>query len=399
MIVKTFLKPIVILQIGIFCLSSLPSFADTFYVATTGSDSADGSTAHPWNSIDYALSQLAGGSTLVIRSGVYLGGVHVDPSCNGTASKPTIIKAESKWKTKLVGSDEHGVYVADNTDWIVIDGFEVRGALADGVKLSGNHSTIKNCWVHNNAQMGCSSHHSLNNVMDSNLVEFNGQNAQLHHGIYADGDGLIIRNNIVRHNAAYGLHLYPGVRFASIYNNLVYGHPAKAGILVQCPAGGGHNVVVNNTSVNNLVALDIRGGDGEIVANNILISINGDPITLSQLSIANQIDYNLTLPRSTHDGVHGISVNPQFIDASHQCYWLKFTSPCRAMGNKLIAPKTDFWNIDKSLGNTSDIGSYYFYSALLSPLKRIKWYEGYPYRFADNLGEDIVDFWDPNTTL
>jgi Right handed beta helix region len=75
-------------------------------------------------------------------------------------------------------------------------------------------------------------------VIENNLIEYNGQHPHLHHGVYADSDGLILRNNIVRNNAGFGLHCYPAVKNAVIANNLVHGHHGEPGILIACPTGG-----------------------------------------------------------------------------------------------------------------------------------------------------------------
>ena len=386
------LLAVLLLWLGGFCLPM--AHADTFYVALEGKESGDGSSKRPWPSVEYALSKLTGGQTILVKPGIYFGGFMIPPTSNGTPTKPTVIKSQVKWSAKIIGSAELGIYTADHTAWIVIDGFEVVGALSDGVKLSGSHSVVRNCWIHNNSQMGCSSHGQTANTFENNLIEFNGQNIQLHHGIYADGEGLIVRNNIIRHNAAYGLHLYPAVKQGQVYNNLVYGHPYKAGILVQCPAGGGRNQILNNTSVDNAVALDIRNGIGEIVANNVLIVATGDPIALSSNSTGVQIDYNLCKPRSSYGGSHSLSEAPLFVDESHQCYWLRPNSPCRANGNPLHASPTNFWSEVVSRKNPPDIGCFTYAADLSSPAKRAGWYYGFPYRFDPHEGHDMVDFWD-----
>jgi hypothetical protein len=100
----------------------------------------------------------------------------------------------------------------DGCHWLTVDGFEVLGARYDGIKLNGDHNVVRNCWVHHNTQMGIAMHHVLNGTIENNLIEFNGCHVQFDHGVYADGDGLTVRGNIVRHNAAFGLHLYPSLR-------------------------------------------------------------------------------------------------------------------------------------------------------------------------------------------
>ena len=42
---------------------------------------------------------------------------------------------------------------------LLVDGFEVMGGRYDGIKMNGDHNTIRNCWVHNNKAMGIAMHH------------------------------------------------------------------------------------------------------------------------------------------------------------------------------------------------------------------------------------------------
>ncbi|MGB2866933.1 MAG: hypothetical protein WBD36_00655, partial [Bacteroidota bacterium] len=47
------------------------SAASTYYVATSGLDTNDGSKDHPWFSVKYAMTKLASNDTLFVRGGVY----------------------------------------------------------------------------------------------------------------------------------------------------------------------------------------------------------------------------------------------------------------------------------------------------------------------------------------
>ena len=150
-----------------------------------------------------------------------------------------MIKAEVKWQAVILGAEYHVIYTADGCDWVIIDGFEVMGGRYDGVKINGDHNAVRNCWVHNNKAMGIAMHNQKGGVIENNLIEFNGDHVQFDHGVYADGDGLTVHGNIVRHNASYGLHLYPSIKNSRIDNNLVYGQVRRRGIIVACPKGGG----------------------------------------------------------------------------------------------------------------------------------------------------------------
>jgi hypothetical protein len=240
------------------------SHAGTYYVAAEGSADNDGSYARPWPSVAAALEKVGGGHTIVLRRGEYRGPIKVTAEAAGTGKNPTIIKSEKKWEAAIVGSTGENPALSSDKDcpWVVFDGFEVYGAAA-GIWLGGEYNTARNCWVHNNWGFDGIGSHSKGAVIESNLIEYNGQNPQFHHGIYADSDGLVARNNIVRHNAGFGIHCYSDVKNAYIANNLVYGHTFRPGILIACATHVGKNVIVNNTVVDNAVGIRVSGGNGD----------------------------------------------------------------------------------------------------------------------------------------
>ena len=51
----------------------------TYYVSTTGSNSANGSSGTPWKTISYAMQQnLKPGDTVIVRPGTYNESVTID---------------------------------------------------------------------------------------------------------------------------------------------------------------------------------------------------------------------------------------------------------------------------------------------------------------------------------
>jgi parallel beta-helix repeat protein len=275
---------------------------------------------------------------------------------------------------------------------VVIDGFEVMGARYDGIKLNGDHNVARNCWVHNNKAMGVAMHNKKYGIIENNLIEFNGNHIQFDHGVYADGEGLTIHSNIVRHNASYGLHLYPSIKNSVISNNLVYGQVRKRGIIVACPDGGGKNVIVNNTIVEN-DAISIWNGDGEVIVNNILVSEN-------QLFSFNNdtknllIDYNLCLPQSELQGSHGISGDPVFVEPRRGVFWLRENSPAIGKGSLQHAPTMDFWGRPRPKDKAPDLGAFEFVPALATEEARAGWDYGWTYhRHGQSKG--LPDFWTP----
>ena len=315
------------------------------------------------------LGQDGGRNTIFLRPGVYRGPIEIGRVFAGTAQHPTVIRSEQKWKAVVIGGAGHCIANGDDCDWLVVDGFEVLGARYDGIKLNGDHNTVRNCWVHHNTQMGVSMHGRTEGTIENNLIEFNGCHVQFDHGVYASGDGLTVRGNIVRHNAGFGLHLYPSLKNSLIALNLVYGHAALPGVIVACPADGGRNLIVQNTIVGSAAALTIWTGRGEVIANNILVA-SGDPISLLQRTEHVFADYNLCWPKSQHDGPHGVSRDPLFLDPHHGLFWLRKESAAIGKGRAEYAPVSDFWGRPVPKDNTCDLGAFAFVPSLLDPQSR-----------------------------
>lgn len=363
----------------------------TFYVSPTGSASGNGSLTSPWPSVTYALSKVSGPGTVIdMLPGIYRDPIDVQSTSAGTASAPLVIKSDSKWGATILSSPTYAIKTETGADYVTFDGIECAGALNVGVYLKGNYNTVRNCWVHNSGSVGIGAYTLTGTVLDSNLVEFNGQNPQFHHGIYADGTGLVIRDNIVRYNAALGMQLYPAISNSRIYNNLVYGH-THTGILVQSPTtSGGNNIVTNNTSVDNRTAIGMYNAYGEIVANNICKQSSGDPIYVSGSVLS---DYNLCQPSSKYQGSHGLSADPQFVDPTHMCYWLLSTSPALSKATPQYAPTIDFWGLTVDNTRGPDIGAFAYHYSLTQTTFRSDWPRGYPDRFNLDPGNGQPNLW------
>src|ERR1043165_835518 len=55
------------------CLAATSASATTYYVATNGNDTFNGSSANPWATLQHAVETIAAGDTILVRSGTYAG--------------------------------------------------------------------------------------------------------------------------------------------------------------------------------------------------------------------------------------------------------------------------------------------------------------------------------------
>jgi len=379
---------VLIASLAVLSSASIPIRAETFYVAGDATPAGDGSRDKPFQSVEAALAKVGGGHTVVVKPGVYRGPLHIDIKFAGRKEAPTTIRSEVKWKATLIGSPGHVISNDDDCHWVTVDGFEVLGARYDGIKMNGDHNVVRNCWVHNNQGMGVAMHNRRHGVIENNLVEFNGSHIQFAHGVYADGEDLVIRGNVVRHNSSYGLHLYPSIRNSRIENNLVYGQVRRRGIILACPVSGGGNRIVNNTVVED-EPLAVRNGAGEVIANNILIGGDQDPISLNRLTRDVFVDFNLCVPKSGHQRSHAVTGEARFVDAEKGLFWLRPDSMARGKGSPLHAPEADFWGRPYRKQKPIDLGAMPFVAELTGAAARARFVNGWPY----HRGEQLPDLW------
>lgn len=380
----------------IYCLLLvLPSvsMAETYYIAPNGQDKGNGTRKAPWPSVDYALGKVGGGNIIVLLPGMYQGPIIIKKEWAGTEMSPTVIRADVKWQALISGSTSHCIFTESGCDWVVIEGLRCQGARTDGIKLGGDYTIVRNCWVHSSGEQGIASHTRRGNILERNLVEFNGIHPNFHHGIYADGQDLVVRYNIVRHNAGYGLHLYPKLQRALVVGNLVYGHADRPAVVIVSSPDGGHNRILYNTFVSNASdSLCLEHTVNDILVGNILIARYK---ALNNYKPVGPVvaDYNLCVPADPGtQGPHGLSSDPGFLLPGKGVYWLKADSPARGKGSDQFAPAEDFWGRAVNKADPIDLGCCRFVPGMAEFMARVG-YEQWVYEYYPNRAMGMPDLW------
>jgi len=377
-------------------------FAATYWISPEGRATGTGTDTNPFPSVETALENSSGGDTLIFKPGVYAGTqITLTAKHAGSAQRPTVLRSQHKYEAVLHGSAFHNIYVKAGCDWVIIDGFESSGARYTGIKTDADYTVIRNCRIHNNALQGIEAHGVLGAVIENNLVEYNGEHVQFCHGIYADGDKLTIRNNIVRYNSGWGLHLYPAIANSKIENNLIHGNE-RWGICLYSKPKVGSNRIVNNTIVLNGNGIAVKNGRDEIIANNIIVDNTSwrferaEPIENLDGGYSRKgrltIDYNLCRPRFTGAGSHCVSVDPMFLDARKGTFYLTKTSPAVGKGSAEYAPERDFFNRPLPKGKAPDLGCFACDPSLLLLQARQDWYYQWPFLFKGK-AKTMPDLW------
>lgn len=106
------------------------------WVSTTGSDSASGTQASPYLTIQKALQNISGGGVVVVKNGTYTGTVNWISTAqtaipNGTAGAYTIIRAENRFGVRITQTSAPAIYSdapikLGSKQYVWVDGFIVE---------------------------------------------------------------------------------------------------------------------------------------------------------------------------------------------------------------------------------------------------------------------------------
>ncbi|WP_163013042.1 right-handed parallel beta-helix repeat-containing protein [Burkholderia stabilis] len=132
-----------------------------YVVSTTGNDSADGSPATPWRTIQHAVSVVPAGGTVQVEGGTYNELVTIARSGSATAGFITLTAAPGATATidgtGLEAQDQQGLVTISNASYVRVIGLQLTNFTSnseDSVPLgiyvngSGHHIEIRDNHIH-----------------------------------------------------------------------------------------------------------------------------------------------------------------------------------------------------------------------------------------------------------
>ena len=145
------------------------------------------------------------------------------------------------------------------------------------------------------------------------------------------------------------------------------------------------------------MALVIWNGNGEIVANNIIIGV-GDPLGFDKRTKNLVMEHNLISPRSQFQSAQDFGGEPAFVSSGQGVFWLGKDSAAIGKANPQFASETDFWGRPVDRNKPLDVGAFAFDSRLLEPATRAGWYFGWAYGYSPKRqppeeANDMPDLW------
>ena len=344
----------------------------TYYVATTGSNSANGSATAPWATIQKAANTVAPGDTVYVAPGNYSAAVTTNTS--GTAADPIKFISTVPWGANITSAG--GTAWTDRGNYVVIQGFSFSGNSQCGINSLASYTQIIGNHVYNNqngsygVQGGAGidignyppwsgTEPTTGNLIIDNVVNNCGvpgvKSSSEGQGIYIADANDVVQNNIVYNNSGTGITTWHACTNVTISNNLVWGN-LDCGIQIGAGNAPG-GVVCNNSIVSNNISINNGAGlveEGLCGANNVFLNNCVYGNTRGQISL-----------ELGHIAKNTVAANAEFVnwqaDGSGD-YHLAAGSPCINAGTSQGAAATDMDGVPRpqvrSSGNGYDIGPY-----------------------------------------
>ncbi|MEO8706513.1 MAG: right-handed parallel beta-helix repeat-containing protein [Kofleriaceae bacterium] len=254
--------------------------AGTFHVAATGSDSAAGTEAAPWKTIQHAADRVAAGDTVTVHAGGYVG---FSIETSGTSAAPIAFVAEGAVMIDGAATAGRDAIAVDGASYIRIEGFTITGAQRAGVSaLECDHVTVRNNRIDQSGTWGVFSGFCDDLVVENNEIS----RSAAQHGIYASNsaDRPVIRGNTIYGNAMAGIHINGDgsqggdgvISDAIVEGNIIYDNGRSGGSGINCDG------VTNSTIRNNLL-------DGNHASGISLYAIDGSAPSTGNKVINNTI--------------------------------------------------------------------------------------------------------------
>lgn len=373
-----------------FCfLTGLSASATSYYVSTSGNDANPGTSAtYPWKTIQKAAGVVKAGDTVHVASGTYYLGLvsglyGVYSTHSGTATARITYISDTKWGAKLVSQAAGGSAAWRNTgSYVDIVGFDVSGKASSGLRNDGSYVRFIGNHVHN-LPTECTSNggagivhtwqfNGVNNDAIGNVVDHIGPypNCTGDHGsgIYLQGTGGTIYNNIVNNNGKNGIQLWHAAKNLNISNNVSFKN-VRAGITVgdgDSPGGvtADYVNVTNNVSMyNGSYGIQESGATGthNVYKSNMVYG------NTTNIKLQNGLTASGTL--SINPTTTSVFVNFQLNGTGD--YNLSSTSPLKDKGTSTGAPTYDIRGLGRPVNNSWDVGAYEYGATATTPMTKV----------------------------
>ena len=143
-----------VLTLGISCYAQ----AGQYFVATSGSDTSQGTFDQPFATILQAHSVVSAGDTIYVRGGVYTISLTLTLNKIGTDSAMFYLlayhdeRALLDFSSMAFSSTNRGISLSG--DFWYVRGLDIKGAGDNGMNISGSYNIVENCSFYENSDTG-----------------------------------------------------------------------------------------------------------------------------------------------------------------------------------------------------------------------------------------------------
>jgi hypothetical protein len=244
--------------------------------------------ARPGTSLRAFTASLRAGDVGCLRAGTYGRRGHIaEIGHSGRPSRRIVLQPyPGDGRPRILGQLEmSGNYVT--VQGLLFDGPAgvIDGLKAIMVRIDGDHAVLTRDEIRDGQDQGVYLETAVAARVVDDYIHDNGDfadpgQANLDHGIYfASGSGLVA-GNVVAHNYAYGIQLYPGPTHVTVTGNVVYGH-GRGGVIVGGDPGGPQPSAIrvqgNFMADNALVPVTVVPPATPLVRDNLLAQPGGRP--------------------------------------------------------------------------------------------------------------------------
>jgi hypothetical protein len=364
--------------------SAVSLTAATYYVAPSGSDSNNGSSASPFKTLQKAADAVSPGDTVIIRNGTYTGGSNavVDIHRSGTAGQWITFKGENLWGAIIDGRNfttHHGLNIESGVGYVRIEGLQIQKTIEGGISANENthdlyyyrnllHDIGRICTDTSGGQVGFRDKStSVRITYDSNVMHTIGRlhpadgcsystgNYKNHdHGVYLHGKSIKIINNVFYNfRSGWPIQSSQGASDWVIANNtFAFANPNRAGQIVLWE-GNTNFVIANNVFFQPdraAIFLDPCGGKSNITVRNNIST--GDML------------YDDDSGRNTCSGItltnNKILTDPRLVDPGKLNFRLTSASPAVNQADASVSPSIDQEGAARPQGGGYDSGAFEF---------------------------------------
>jgi len=343
----------------------------TYYVSPKGDDRRAGSRIAPFGTIQRAADVVRPGDTVVVRDGVYTGtGTNVVTlTRSGTARAPITFRSENRWGAVLDGGNvEHSCFVVGRVAYVVIEGFEMRGAPFGGVWTNDGaaYVLVRGNHIHHIGNRDTTTPYGICGVFEGKESSYHKYDGNVFHDIGRTGPP----SQAFNHDHA----IYNCGDHAVITNNTFYN--CHAG---WCITMAGYDTVDDVVVSNNVFGPGTRRGQiilskpcrRIVIQNNIFYkpgagnAINFLSKELQEITIRNNLVFGAGLKDNNDGGVAKLANNlvgpdPRFRDPDRFDFHLLPNSPAIDAGIDELAPDHDAEGNRRPQGKGYDLGAYEF---------------------------------------